>query len=363
MNASKRILVYSKDREIIDAVRSVAASLSCCVSTVDYEATETLDMDVLAIGHFARVFDAEIFRLIAYELRKMIDEYGVPQGPDFIIGDLGDSDAGDVELFSDANDPHLERRLHQALELWRIETGLDTGYTGAIARYGQLVDSVAPTQPIVPLPLLIQVSERYRRARTRVMVFGLSSTGCTPIMPRQTRTWFYDRGHGFPVDIARLDSLYEYQRYVLARTSTQSRLTAAWITSLWRIPIADGERMIDPLWNDLTKIPMATNSSLEESAVTEISSSLISLELAVTQPDVALFMVDQTEESEIVNTVSGAALYDIPGVAPTLVRQVAGGGLPNASYRVCREENLQLDDERSIALSNLLHAELGPIAP
>lgn len=217
MNASKRILVDSKDREIIDAIRSVAASLSCFVSTVNYKAAGTIDMGVLAIGYFARVFDAEVFQLIAHDLQEMINEYGVPQGPSLIIGDLGDSDSGDGELFSDAN---------------------------------------------------------------------------------------------------------------------------------------------DPLWNDLIKIPVATNSSSEESAVTEITRSLISLELAVLQPDVALFMVDQTEETEIMNAVSGAALYDIPSVDPTLGRHVAGGGLPNASYRVCREAEFESDDHRASALADLLRAEL-----
>lgn len=361
MNPSKRILVYSKDREIIDAVRSIATSLSCSVSTVDYKTAETVDMDVVAIGHFARVFDADVFRLIAHDLQELIGEDAVPPGPTLVIGQLDDNHPWDVELFRDAQDPRLELRLHQALELWRLETGLDAGYTGAIARYGRLVDSVAPTQPTVPLPLLIRATERYRRSPARVMVFGHRSTGCTPIMPQQTRAWFYDRGHGFPVDVARLDALSEYQRYVHARTSTQSRSTAAWITSLARIPAADGDGdgdgMIEPLWNDLIKIPVATDSSIKESAVTEISSSLISLELAVLQPDVALFMVDQTEEGEIMNAVSGAELHDIPGVAPALVRRVAGGGLPYASYRVCREEDLQFHDARSAALSNLLRPE------
>ena len=358
MNDSKRILVYSKDPEIIDAARLIATSLSCVVSTVDYKTAETIDMDVVAIGHFARVFNADVFRLIAQDLQELIGEDAVPSGPTLVIGELGDSDSREVELFRDAQDPRLELRLHQALESWRLETGLDAGYTGAIARYGRLIDSVAPTQPTVPLPLLIRATERYRRSRTRVMVFGHHSTGCTPIMPQQTRAWFYDRGHGFPVDVARLDALAEYQRYMHARTSTQSRSTAAWITSLGRIPTADGDGMIEPLWNDLIKIPIVTDSSIDESAVNEISSSLISVELAVLQPDVALFMVDQTEESEIVNAVSGAELYDIPGVAPALVRRVAGGGLPHASYRVCREENLHFDDARSAALSNLLGPKL-----
>lgn len=38
-------------------------------------------MDVLAIGHFARVFDAEVFQLIAHDLQEMIVEYGLPYGP------------------------------------------------------------------------------------------------------------------------------------------------------------------------------------------------------------------------------------------------------------------------------------------
>lgn len=279
-----------------------------------------------------------------------------------MIGQLSDNGPRNIELFSHPQDPRLARRLHQALELWRMETGLDVGYAGAIAHYERLVDSVAAEQSVLPLPMLLSVSERYRRARTRVMVFGDRSTGCTPIMPRQTRTCL-DLSFDGRVFHTRFESLRNYQLYVNARISTQSRSTVAWLTSIGAISEAEGDGTIDPVWNDLTKIPVATGSLIDAARVTEISRSLISVELAVLQPDVVLFMLDQTVEHKIVNAVSGAALHDIHGVPPHLIRQVAGGGLPNASYRICREDDLQFHDTRSIALSRQLHIEVGIDTP
>lgn len=74
MNASKRILVYSKDRQIIDAVRAIASSLSCFFSTVYFKAAETIDMDVVAFGHFARVFDADTFQSVEHGLQELVQE-------------------------------------------------------------------------------------------------------------------------------------------------------------------------------------------------------------------------------------------------------------------------------------------------
>ena len=362
MNASKRILVYSKDRQIIDAVRAIASSLSCFFSTVDYKAAGTIDMDVVAFGHFARVFDADTFSSVEHDLQELVEEGLLFEQPTIVIGQLSDNSPRNIELFSHPQDPRLALRLHQALELWRMETGLNVGYAGAIAQYESLVDSVASEQSVVPLPLLIQVSERYRRARTRVMVFGDRSTGCTPIEPRETRTWL-GLSYAGRVHHTRFESLWNYRLYVHARTSTQSRSTWAWVTSLGGIAETEGDGTIEPVWNDLTKIPVTTGSSIDEARVTEISRSLITVELAVLQPDVVLFMLDQTEEHKIVNAVSGAMLHDIHGVPPHLIRQVTGGGLPNASYRVCREDGLQFHDVRSNALSRQLDIEVGIDTP
>jgi hypothetical protein len=185
-------------------------------------------------------------------------------------------------------------------------------------------------------------------------------------MPRQTRDWFHSRGHSFPADIARLDAVSNYPDCVQARVATQSRTTAEWITrdpstSTHGAPVDN--QSIEPLWNDLIKIPIATGSPIDEASVTEIARSLISLELAVLQPDVVLFMVDPSEEFAIARSVSGAMLHNIPDTPPHLVRQVAGGGLPNASFRLCREAVLESEDTRGALLSNLLRSEWGINVP
>ncbi|MDA3950324.1 MAG: hypothetical protein PF508_14035 [Spirochaeta sp.] len=366
MNASKTILVYSNDRALIDTVRSIAGILNCRIWIAYPHKNGTLNPDVAAFGHFARVFDADTFLSVADELHEWIEDGVVSEGPTIVIGEIQYSGPLAVELFSTADDPAVTVRLFQALEMWRIETGLDAGYDGALARYGGLADAVASHQPILPLPLLIKASEQYRRSRPRIMVFGLESTGCTPIMPQQTRDWFHSRGHGFPADIARLDAVSNYPDYAQARIATQSRMTAEWITRLQGTRAHDApvdNQSIEPLWNDLIKIQIATGSPIDEASVAEISRSLISLELAVLQPDVVLFMVDPLEESAITRSVSGAGLHDIPDTPSHLVRQVAGGGLPNASFRLCRESVLESEDTRSAVLSNLLRSDRGINVP
>lgn len=347
-------------------MRTIAAPLACRVWIADPYENGILNPDIAACGHFARVFDADSFLSVADELHEWIEEGVVSARPTIVIGKLQCDPPLDVELFRTMEDLRIEIRLFQALEVWRLTTGLDAGYDGALARYGMLVDTLARRQPILPLPLLIKVSDSYRSSRPRIMVLGLESTGCTAIMPRETRAWFHSRGHGFPADIARLDAISNYPNYAQARIATQSRKTVEWITKV-RTKGADGatadDQLIEPLWNDLVKIPIATGSPIDEASVAEITRSLISIELAVLQPDVVLFMVDQSEESAIARSVAGARTYDIPGTPPRLARQVAGGGLPNASYRVCREAEFESDDHRASALEDLLRTELGLHVP
>jgi hypothetical protein len=177
MNASKTILVYSQNQALIDAIRSIAGTLACRIWIADPHKNGTLNPDVAAFGHFARVFDADTFLSVADELHEWIEDGVVSEGPTIVVGEIQYPGPLEVELFRTADDPAAIVRLFQALEMWRIETGLDAGYDGALARYGVLADAVASHQPILPLPLLIKASEQYRRSRPRIMVFGARING------------------------------------------------------------------------------------------------------------------------------------------------------------------------------------------